>query len=98
MKKTPVSRRSFVKISTASLAALSLPELVSAQSDAPQQQQRPERQPADPIVAQPGNADAALYYKNTDKDRLHPNEAGHRRLAEVLLYQSLVLPCRTIIP
>ena len=42
--------------------------------------------------------DAALFYKNTDKDRLHPNEAGHRRLAEVLLYQSLVLPCRTIIP
>ena len=40
--------------------------------------------------------DAALFYKNTDKDRLHPNEAGHRRLAEVLLYQSLVLPCRVI--
>lgn len=39
---------------------------------------------------------AALFYKNTDKDRLHPNEAGHRRLAEVLLYQSLVLPCRVI--
>ena len=62
MKKNPVSRRSFVKISTASLAALSLPELVSAQSDAPQQQQRPERQPADPIVAQPGNADAFTRY------------------------------------
>ena len=40
--------------------------------------------------------DAALFYKNMDKDRLHPNEAGHRRLAEVLLYQSLVLPCRVI--
>ena len=62
MKKSSVSRRSFVKISTASLAALSLPELVSAQSDAPQQQQRPERQPADPIVAQPGNADAFTRY------------------------------------
>lgn len=42
--------------------------------------------------------DAALFYKDTVKDRLHPNETGHRRLAEVLLYQSLVLPCRTIIP
>ena len=62
MKKTPVSRRSFVKMSTASLAALSMPELVSAQSEAPQQQQRPERQPADPIVAQPGNADAFTRY------------------------------------
>ena len=62
MKKTPVSRRSFVKMSTASLAALSMPELVSAQSEAPQQQPRPERQPADPIVAQPGNADAFTRY------------------------------------
>ena len=62
MKKNPVSRRSFVKMSTASLAALSMSELVSAQSEAPQQQQRPERQPADPIVAQPGNADAFTRY------------------------------------
>ena len=62
MKKNPVSRRSFVKMSTASLAALSMSELVSAQPEAPQQQQRPERQPADPIVAQPGNADAFTRY------------------------------------
>ena len=61
MKKSSVSRRSFVKMSTASLAALSMSELVSAQSEAPQQQ-RPERQPADPIVAQPGNADAFTRY------------------------------------
>ena len=40
------------------------------------------------------DTDAALFYKDTVIDRLHPNDAGHRRLAEVLLYQSLVLPCR----
>ena len=40
------------------------------------------------------DSDAALFYKDTAIDRLHPNDAGHRRLAEVLLYQSLALPCR----
>ena len=40
------------------------------------------------------DSDAALFYKDTAIDRLHPNDAGHKRLAEVLLYQSLVLPCR----
>ena len=40
------------------------------------------------------DGDAALYYKDATRDRLHPNEAGHKRLAEVILYQALVLPCR----
>ena len=40
------------------------------------------------------DSDAALFYKDTAIDRLHPNDAGHKRLAEVLLYQSLALPCR----
>ena len=40
------------------------------------------------------DGDAALFYKDTAIDRLHPNDAGHKRLAEVLLYQSLMLPCR----
>ena len=59
MKDNKLSRRSFVRVSTASVAALSMPSLVSAQPESPQQQQRPqERQPAHPVVAQPGNADA----------------------------------------
>ena len=62
MKENKLSRRSFVRVSTASVAALSMPTFVNAQSEAPQQQQRPERQPADPIVAQPGNADAFTRY------------------------------------
>ena len=63
MKENKLSRRSFVRVSTASVAALSMPALVSAQPDAPQKQQRPqERQPAHPIVAQPGNADAFTRY------------------------------------
>jgi lysophospholipase L1-like esterase len=40
------------------------------------------------------DSDAALFYKDTAVDRLHPNDAGHKRLAEVILYQALVLPCR----
>ena len=40
------------------------------------------------------DSDAALFYKDTAIDRLHPNDAGHKRLAEVILYQALVLPCR----
>ena len=62
MKENKLSRRSFVRVSTASVAALSMPALVNAQADAPQQQQRPERQPAHPIAAQPGNADAFTRY------------------------------------
>ena len=61
MKENKLSRRSFVRVSSASVAALSLPALVNAQSEAPQQQ-RPERQPAHPIAAQPGNADAFTRY------------------------------------
>ena len=37
MKENKLSRRSFVRVSTASVAALSVPALVGAQSDAPQQ-------------------------------------------------------------
>ena len=40
------------------------------------------------------DSDAALFYKDTAIDRLHPNDAGHKRLAEVILYQALVVPCR----
>ena len=61
MKENKLSRRSFVRVSTASVAALSMPTFANAQPEAPQQQ-RPERQPADPIVAQPGNADAFTRY------------------------------------
>lgn len=35
----------------------------------------------------------AIYFKNSDTDRLHPNDAGHRRMAKTLLYQLLTLPC-----
>ena len=45
MKENKLSRRSFVRVSTASVAALSLPSLATAQSDAPQQRAQ-ERQPA----------------------------------------------------
>ena len=63
MKDNKLSRRSFVRVSTASVAALSMPSLVQAQPDAaPQQQQRQDRQPAHPVVAQPGNADAFTRY------------------------------------
>ena len=40
------------------------------------------------------DGEAELFYNDTDIDRLHPNEKGHERLAEVLLYQTLQLPCR----
>lgn len=32
------------------------------------------------------------YFCNPDKDRLHPNEAGHKRMATTLMYQLLALP------
>ena len=61
MKENKLSRRSFVRVSTASVAALSLPSLATAQSDAPQQRAQ-ERQPAYPVVDRPGNADAFTRY------------------------------------
>jgi lysophospholipase L1-like esterase len=33
------------------------------------------------------------YYHN-DKDLLHPNDKGHERMAQTLMYQLLTLPCR----
>ena len=35
----------------------------------------------------------AQYFKNKDNDRLHPNDAGHQRMARTLMYQLLTLPC-----
>ena len=35
----------------------------------------------------------APYFNNADTDRLHPNNAGHVRLARTLYYQLLALPC-----
>jgi len=61
MKENKLSRRSFVRVSTASVAALSLPSLATAQSDAPQQRVQ-ERQPAYPVLDRPGNADAYTRY------------------------------------
>ncbi len=34
-----------------------------------------------------------VYYKDAKKDRLHPNDAGHQRIAKTLYYQLLSLPC-----
>lgn len=33
------------------------------------------------------------YFNNPRTDRLHPNDAGHRRMALTLLYQLMSLPC-----
>lgn len=35
----------------------------------------------------------ARYFHNADTDRLHPNDAGHKRMASTLLYQLLTIPC-----
>ncbi len=35
----------------------------------------------------------AQYFNKADTDRLHPNNAGHQRIARTLLYQLLTLPC-----
>ena len=35
----------------------------------------------------------AQYFNDAGTDRLHPNEKGHRRLAQTLYYQLLSLPC-----
>lgn len=47
------------------------------------------------------NAVSGLYplingttYFHTDRDLLHPNDAGHERMARTLMYQLLALPCR----
>ena len=34
----------------------------------------------------------ALYFKNADNDRLHPNDAGHERMAKTIMQQLLALP------
>ena len=36
----------------------------------------------------------SLYFRNPDADRLHPNTAGHERLAEVLAYALQYYPAR----
>lgn len=35
----------------------------------------------------------AQYFNRADTDRLHPNDAGHKRMARTLMYQLLTLPC-----
>ena len=34
----------------------------------------------------------AQYFNRADTDRLHPNDAGHERLAKTLMQQLLALP------
>ena len=36
----------------------------------------------------------AQYFKNSETDRLHPNDDGHRRMALTIMYQLLTIPCR----
>ena len=33
------------------------------------------------------------YFLNPERDQLHPNKKGHRRLAQTLFYQLLTIPC-----
>ena len=33
------------------------------------------------------------YFTNKDTDALHPNDAGHERMAHTLMYQLIPLPC-----
>lgn len=35
----------------------------------------------------------AQYFKSSEKDRLHPNDKGHERIARTLYYQLNALPC-----
>lgn len=42
--------------------------------------------------------EGTVYYHKADIDRLHPNDAGHRRLASTLVYQLLALPCSFAAP
>ena len=37
----------------------------------------------------------ALFYTDPAKDRLHPGALGHKRMAEVIMYQTLGIPART---
>lgn len=37
--------------------------------------------------------EGAVYFKDKEKDRLHPNDEGHRRMAATLVYQLATLPC-----
>ena len=34
------------------------------------------------------------YFRRADRDRLHPNDKGHDRIARTLFYQLLTLPCK----
>jgi len=34
------------------------------------------------------------YFTDFDTDRLHPNEQGHKYLAQIIMYQTLMIPCR----
>ncbi len=37
--------------------------------------------------------EGAIYFHDAKVDRLHPNDAGHMRMARTLMYQLLALPC-----
>ena len=37
--------------------------------------------------------EGAQLFNKKDVDRLHPNEVGHARMAQTLLYQLATLPC-----
>ena len=37
--------------------------------------------------------EGAMYYHDAGNDRLHPNDAGHARIARTLIYQLGALPC-----
>ncbi len=37
--------------------------------------------------------ESAVYFHTLDTDRLHPNDAGHWRIAQTLYYQLAALPC-----
>lgn len=35
----------------------------------------------------------AQFFNRADTDRLHPNDAGHERMARTIMYQLMMLPC-----
>lgn len=37
--------------------------------------------------------EGAKLFKSTEHDRLHPNDAGHERMAKTIMYQLSALPC-----
>lgn len=41
----------------------------------------------------PVQDEGAIYFHTADKDRLHPNNEGHKRLAATLFYQLATIPC-----